>query len=105
MIFDECLEDKIVEIAKGNTLSQLDPDTFASEIHFDVIRGQRVLRLLCKDHVEGKYNILYVPDFDKLYLELSGRYKHRLPVLDAKSFCVVNLDYAADFLRALETEG
>jgi hypothetical protein len=97
LIFDESLDDRIVEIAKGNALSQLEPDIFVSEIHFDIIGGRHVLTLFCKDE------LLYVTDFDKLYSELSGRYESRLPALAARSFCTVNLDYAADFLHALET--
>jgi hypothetical protein len=101
LIFDEGLDDRIVEIAKGNALSQLEPDTFVNEIHFDVIKGQRVLTLFCKNSAESE-ELLYMTDFDKLYSELSERYESRLPALATKSFGIVNLDYAADFLRTLE---
>jgi hypothetical protein len=103
LIFDESLDDRIVEIAKGNALSQLDPDIFVREIHFDVIGGQRALTLFCKNDGESEDEVLYVTDFDTLYAELSERYENRLPALAAKSFCLVNLDYAADFLQAVET--
>jgi hypothetical protein len=102
LIFDESLDDRIVEIAKGNALSQLDPDVFVREIHFDVIGGQHVLTLFCKNNGESEEELLYVTDFDKLYSELFERYESRLPVLAARSFYIVNLDYAADFLCSLE---
>jgi hypothetical protein len=101
LIFDESLDDRIVEIAKGNALSQLEPDIFVREIHFDLIGGQRVLTLFCKNGTESE-EILYMTSFDTLYSELSERYESRLPALATKSFCVVNLDYAADFLQSIE---
>jgi hypothetical protein len=90
-----------VEIAKGNALSQLDPNIFVREIHFDVIGGQRVLTLFCENGEESDEE-LYVTDFDKLYSELSERYESLLPAFATKAFCEVNLDYAADFLRTVE---
>jgi hypothetical protein len=102
LIFDAGLDDRIVEIAKGNALSQLDPAVFVKEIHFDVIGGQRVLTLFCKNDEAGEDEVLYVTGFDALYGELSERYESRLPPRAAPSFCLVDLDYAADFLRSLE---
>lgn len=97
LIFDAGLDDRIVEIAKGNALSCLEPDTFVSEIHFDVIGGRRVLTLFCGNG--GEDELLFVTDFDTLYAELAERYERQLPSASARSFCLVNLDYAADFVR------
>lgn len=100
LIFDERLDDRIVEITKGNALSQLEAGIFVSEIHFDVIGGRRLLTLFCKNSGGEDEQLLYVTCFDNLYAELSEQYERCLSPLATKSFSMVDLDYAADFLRA-----
>lgn len=101
LIFDNGLDDRLVEICKGFSLSQFpsDDSRYVTAIRYDVIGNQEVLRLTCSDDTEQ-----YVPDFARLYQQIYSQFGTLLPPLRGACFACVDLEYAAALLRGLEEE-
>lgn len=99
-IFENGLDDRIVEFCKGITLSQFPAteELFVTDIHYDNIGGQELLKLTCSDETEQ-----YALNFAQLYDQMFVEYAHMLPPLRGSVFTCVDLEYAASFLRGLST--
>lgn len=101
LIFDNGLDDRLVEICKGIALSQFpsDDNYYVTGIRYDVIGEQEVLRLTCSDDTEQ-----YVLDFAGLYQQIYAQYAEYLPPLRGSYFTCVDLEYAAELLRGIQEE-
>lgn len=98
-IFENGLDDRVVEFCKGTALSQF-PSTdeyFVTDIHYDNIAGQELLKLICSDGTEQ-----YVLNFTDMYNLMVHEYGAMLPPLRGNVFLCIDLEYAAAFLRELE---
>ena len=95
-IFENGLDDRIVEVCKGFALSQFpaSEECYVQSAAYDVIGGQEVLRLKCSDETEQ-----YVTAFRELYEQIYQEYLDRCPPLRGERFLCVDLDYAAAALR------
>ena len=95
-IFENGLDDRIVEIVKGIALSQF-PSTeefFVTDIRYDNIGGQELLRLICSDGTEE-----YVLEFNQIYNEIYDKYGNLFPPIRNSVFSCIDLEFAAGFLR------
>ena len=95
-IFENGLDDRIVELCKGIALSQF-PATeefFVTGIHYDVVGGKELLKLTCSDGTEE-----YALNFPEMYGQMFEEYSHMLPPLRGNIFSCIDLEYAASFLR------
>lgn len=101
LIFDNGLDDRLVEICKGVSLSQFPADDqfYVTGIRYDVVGEQEVLRLTCSDGSEQ-----YVLDFDGLYQQIYEQFAEYLPPLRGNYFTCVDLDYAAGLMRGIQEE-
>ncbi|MCD8366415.1 MAG: CpXC domain-containing protein [Clostridiales bacterium] len=101
LIFENGLDDRLVEMCKGVALSQFpgEEDYYVTDIHYDVIGEQELLRLTCSDETEQ-----YVLDFAGLYEQLYGQFGALLPPLRGSGFTRVDLDYAAELMRGMQEE-
>lgn len=101
LIFDNGLDDRLVEICKGVSLSQFPSDDhyYVTDIRYDVIGEQEVLRLRCSDDTEQ-----YVLGFDGLYQQIYEQFDALLPPLRGACFICVDLDYAAALMRGMQEE-
>lgn len=100
-IFDGGLDDRLVEICKGMALSQFpsDDEYYVTEIRYDVIGQQEVLRLACSDGSEE-----YVPNFPSLYQQIYDQFAAKLPSLRGSFFQCVDLEYAAALMRGFQED-
>lgn len=100
-IFENGLDDRIVEVCKGFALSQFPGDDacFAQAVVYDVIGGQEVLRVKCSDGMEQ-----YVTAFREMYEQLYREYAGLFPPLRGERFLRVDLEYAAALLRGEEVK-
>lgn len=101
MIFDNGLDDRLVEICKGLSISQFpsDDNFYVTNIRYDVIQQQEVLRLTCSDETEQ-----YVLDFDGFYKQIYEQYNSLLPPMRGACFNCVDLDYAAALMREMQEQ-
>lgn len=101
LIFDNGLDDRLVEICKGISLSQFpaDGNCYVTAIRYDVVGGREVLRLTCSDGTEE-----YVADFAGFYQQLYEQFGGLLPPLRGACFACVDLEYAAALMRGLQEE-
>lgn len=101
LMFDNGLDDRLVEICKGISLSQFpsDDNYYVTGIRYDVIGEQEILRLTCSDDTEQ-----YVLDFAGLYQQIYTQYAEYLPPLRGSYFTCVDLEYAAGLLRGIQEE-
>lgn len=99
LIFDNGLDDRLVEICKGISLSQFpaDDNFYVTGIRYDVIGEQEVLRITCSDGTEQ-----YVLDFTGFYQQIYAQFAADLPPLRGSCFACVDLEYAAALLRGLK---
>lgn len=99
LIFDNGLDDRLVEICKGIAISQFpsDENYYVTDIKYDVISEQELLRITCSDETEQ-----YVLDFGGFYAEIYDQYASLLPPLRGTAFNRVDLDYAASLLIGSE---
>ena len=100
-VFESGLDDRIVEVCKGFTLSQFpaSEECYAQAVVYDVIGGQEVLRVKCSDGTEQ-----YVTAFRKMYEQLYREYAGLFPPLRGERFLRVDLEYAAAALRGEEVK-
>lgn len=100
-IFDGGLDDRLVEICKGVALSQFPSDDayYVTEIRYDVIGQQEVLRLTCSDGSEE-----YVPNFPFLYQQIYDQFAAKLSPLRGSFFQCVDLEYAAALMRSFQED-
>lgn len=99
-IFENGLDDRIVELCKGIALSQF-PATeeyFVTDIRYDVVGGKELLKLTCSDGAEE-----YALNFPEMYGQMFEEYGHMLPPLRGNLFSCIDLEYAASFLRECAT--
>ncbi|MCD7916987.1 MAG: CpXC domain-containing protein [Clostridiales bacterium] len=98
LIFENGLDDRLVEMCKGVALSQFpgEEDYYVTDIRYDVIGEQELLRLTCSDETEQ-----YVLDFAGLYEQLYGQFGALLPPLRGSGFTQVDLEYAAELMRGI----
>ena len=97
LIFENGLDDRLVEVCKGIAISQFpsDDDYYITDIKYDVISEQELLRIKCSDDTEQ-----YVLDFGGFYAEIYDSYAALMPPLRGSAFCRVDLEYAASLLMA-----
>ena len=97
-IFENGLDDRIIELCKGITLSQFPAteELFVTDIHYDVVGGKELLKLICSDGTEE-----YALNFPEMYGQMFEEYSHLLPPLRGNVFSCIDLEYAASFLREL----
>ena len=95
-VFENGLDDRIVEVCKGFALSQFPAgeECYAQAVAYDVIGGQEVLKIPCSDGTEQ-----YVPAFRELYEQMYQEYAGLFPPLRGERFLRVDLEYAAAVLR------
>lgn len=95
-IFENGLDDRIVEVCKGFALSQFPAgeECYAQAVVYDVIGDQEVLKVQCSDETEQ-----YVPAFRELYEQIYQEYVGLFPPLRGERFLRVDLEYAAAVLR------
>lgn len=95
-VFENGLDDRIVEVCKGFALSQFpaSEECYAQAVVYDVIGGQEVLKVQCSDGTEQ-----YVPAFRELYEQMYQEYVGLFPPLRGERFLRVDLEYAAAVLR------
>ena len=97
-IFENGLDDRIVELCKGITISQFPAteELFVTDIRYDNIGGQELFVLTCSDGTEQ-----YALNFAEIYGQILGEYESILPPLRDNIFSCIDLEYAAAFLRGL----
>lgn len=97
-IFENGLDDRIVELCKGIALSQFPAteELFVTDIRYNNIGGQELFALSCSDGSEQ-----YVLNFAEVYEQILGEYGSMLPPLRGNLFSCIDLEYAASFLRGL----
>lgn len=95
-IFENGLDDRIVEVCKGFALSQFPAgqEVYAQAVAYDVIGGREVLKVQCSDETER-----YVTAFRELYEQMYREYAGLFPPLRGNRFLRVDLEYAAAVLR------
>lgn len=95
-IFENGLDDRIVEVCKGFALSQFPAgeECYAQAVVYDVTRDQEVLKIQCSDGTEQ-----HVPAFRGLYEQMYREYAGLFPPLRGKRFLRVDLEYAVAVLR------
>ena len=100
-VFENGLDDRIVEVCKGFALSQFpaSEECYAHAVVYDVIGGQEVLRVKCSDGTEQ-----YVTAFREMYEQLYREYTGLFPPLRGERFLRVDLEYAAAVLRGEEVK-
>lgn len=100
-VFENGLDDRIVEVCKGFALSQFpaSEECYAQAIVYDVIGGQEVLRVKCSDGTER-----YVTAFREMYEQLYQEYAGLFPPLRGERFLQVDLEYTAAALRGEEVK-
>jgi hypothetical protein len=101
LIFENGLDDRIVEMCKGIALSQFpaDDDYYVTDIRYDIVGNQELLRLTCSDETEQ-----YVLDFAGMYQEVYPQVIEALPPLRGGGFTCVDLEYAATLMRGIQEE-
>ena len=100
-IFENGLDDRIVEVCKGFALSQFpaSEECYAQAVVYDVMGGREVLRVKCSDGTEQ-----YVTAFRGMYEQLYREYAGLFPPLRGERFLRVDLEYAAAALRGEEVK-
>lgn len=100
-VFESGLDDRVVEVCKGFTLSQFPAgeECYAQAVVYDVIGGQEVLKVQCSDGTEQ-----YVTAFREMYEQLYRKYAGLFPPLRGERFLRVDLEYAAAALRGEEAK-
>ena len=100
-VFENGLDDRIVEVCKGFALSQFpaSEECYAQAVVYAVIGGQEVLRVKCSDGTEQ-----YVTAFREMYEQLYREYAGLFPPLRGERFLRVDLEYAASALRGEEVK-
>ena len=98
-IFENGLDDRIVEVCKGFALSQFPASEtcYAEALLYDVIGGLEMLRVKCSDGTEQ-----YVTAFREMYEQMEREYANLFPPLRGERFLHVDLEYAAAVLRGEE---
>lgn len=100
-IFENGLDDRIVEVCKGFALSQfpVSEECYAQAVIYDVMGGREVLRVRCSDGTEQ-----YVTACQEMYEQLYQEYVGLFPPLRGERFLRVDLEYAAALLRGEEVK-
>ena len=95
-IFDHGLDDRIVEIFKGFSLSQFDysENYYVTDIRYDLIDGKEFFRIRVSDGTEQ-----YVLDFNGGYEQILNEYIEKIPPMRGSVPVSVDLDYAAALVR------
>lgn len=99
LIFENGMDDRIVEICKGIALSQFPADDkfYVEDIRYDLVGEREVLRLKCSDDSEQ-----YVLDFPSMYEQMYEAYGAMLPPVRDHYFKCIDMEFAAQLLRGLE---
>ena len=95
-IFDHGLDDRIVEIFKGFSLSQFDysENYYVTDIRYDLIDGKEFFRIRVSDGTEQ-----YVLDFNGGYEQILNEYIEKIPPMRGSVPVCVDLDNAAALVR------
>ena len=95
-IFDHGLDDRIVEIYKGFSVSQFDysENYYITDIRYDLIDGKEFFRIRVSDGTEQ-----YVLDFNSGYEQILNEYIEKIPPMRSRVPACVDLEYAAAIVR------